>query len=406
MDLHQALAELARDHGTALFLDASAFRGALDDYLDEGTASGGTINLLTDAVRLGALDGMLGMLDSGAGTTEAVEAAGLRLARDRGSTDTRGCQWACAVLGYALGRVPMELVRGLDPDAATSAPQWPAPSGKPAPPTAPTTAPPPAQPTAQAPYQSPTPQPPTPQYPPPQQGYPAGYQHAYRSTGYPPPPAPKKSRTGLLVGLAALAVVLVIGIVVAVVALAGGDEPTPGADPSSSTSKGSGKTKETESPGTGPTLDGTGYTVVLPSDEWTDATDVFREADPSSTGALDKAAMWGESIQTARANVIIEAGSANGSSDPEDLEDDWRGLLVGGDSSAVVSDLPERQIDGKRAIGVQISRTNAADVEIYQVAYLTVSGNNAYSIALSRKASDNGVDAAFETMLGGWTWDE
>lgn len=122
MKLHESLADLARDHGHGLFRDAAAFRGSLDDYLDEGQASSGTINLLTDAVRLGALDGMLTMLDSGANPADAVESAGQRLARDRGSADVRGCQWAVAVLGFALGKVPESLVGGLDPEANTTSP--------------------------------------------------------------------------------------------------------------------------------------------------------------------------------------------------------------------------------------------------------------------------------------------
>ncbi len=120
MELHDALAALARDHGQALFSDAGAFRGALDDYLDEGTASTGTINLLTDAVRLGALDGLLSMLDSGATSDSAVDTAGRRLARDRGSADVTGSQWAVAVLGYALGRVPEDMATRLRPDARTA----------------------------------------------------------------------------------------------------------------------------------------------------------------------------------------------------------------------------------------------------------------------------------------------
>ena len=122
MALHESLRQLARDHGESLFAEADAFRGALDDYLDEGSASTGTINLLTDAVRLGALQGMVAMLDSGASVEDAVETAGQRLSRDRGSADVAGSQWACAVLGYALGRVPVSLAARLRPDAYTAEP--------------------------------------------------------------------------------------------------------------------------------------------------------------------------------------------------------------------------------------------------------------------------------------------
>ncbi|MDN5746459.1 MAG: hypothetical protein L0H31_15260, partial [Nocardioidaceae bacterium] len=122
MLLHESLAELARDHGHGLFYDATAFRGSLDDYLEESQASSGTINLLTDAVRLGALDALVSMLDSGANAADAVDSAGQRLARDRGSADVRGCQWALAVLGFALGKVPEALAAGLDPDSGTALP--------------------------------------------------------------------------------------------------------------------------------------------------------------------------------------------------------------------------------------------------------------------------------------------
>ncbi len=123
MELHESLAQLARDHGESLFAEADAFRGALDDYLDEGSASTGTINLLTDAVRLGALQGMVTMLDSGASVEDAVETAGQRLSRDRGSADVAGSQWACAVLGYALGKVPVSLATGLRPTPTPPSPR-------------------------------------------------------------------------------------------------------------------------------------------------------------------------------------------------------------------------------------------------------------------------------------------
>ena len=41
--------------GRDIFDDAEGFRGAVDDFLDEDAATTGDINLLVDAVRLGAL---------------------------------------------------------------------------------------------------------------------------------------------------------------------------------------------------------------------------------------------------------------------------------------------------------------------------------------------------------------
>jgi hypothetical protein len=46
------------------------------------------------------------MLDNGADLDSAIVSVGDRLARDRGSSDVDGARWACAVLGYAVGRVP------------------------------------------------------------------------------------------------------------------------------------------------------------------------------------------------------------------------------------------------------------------------------------------------------------
>lgn len=423
MELHQALSDLARDHGQALFRDPVAFRGALDDYLDEGTASGGTINLLTDAVRLGALDSMLTMLSSGAAADDAVESAGTRLARDRGSTDTRGCQWACAVLGHALGRVPVGLVAGLDPEAGTSSPpEPPAPTqvrpqpSPPQPSPGATSWPPPASPAA-------NPSAPA-QWPAPAAGSvpPAGPSGGWAPPGasYPAPgTAPRKSKTGLIVAAAVLAVVVLIGGVALAVALSGGDDDDTAADDATSASSDAtdgGEVDETEATDgssptedvtpTGPSLDGTGYTIALPSDEWIDGTDLFIDFDPSSTASLDRVALWGETINTSRANVIIEASSASGSTDPEDLSAEWRTALTSSDPTASLTEIATRDIGGQSAIGVEITRTNAAGVEIFQQAYLVISGGNAYSIALSRKADDDGVDPQFELLLGGWSWDE
>ena len=111
MELHESLYALGRSQGRELFNDADSFRGALDDYLDEDSASTGDINLLVDAVRLGAFQAMMSMLDSGADADRAVTEAGSRLARDRGSADVGGAMWALAVLGYATGKVSDVQVR-------------------------------------------------------------------------------------------------------------------------------------------------------------------------------------------------------------------------------------------------------------------------------------------------------
>ena len=75
MELHDHMYSLGLQLGRQVFDDADGFRGALDDFLDEGAASTGDINLLVDAVRLGAYRSMVTMLDSGADAQRAIQFA-------------------------------------------------------------------------------------------------------------------------------------------------------------------------------------------------------------------------------------------------------------------------------------------------------------------------------------------
>lgn len=404
MLLHQTLAELARDHGHGLFGDAAAFRGSLDDYLDEGQASSGTINLLTDAVRLGALDGLLTMLDSGAKPADAVESAGQRLARDRGSADVRGCQWAVAVLGFALGRVPEQLVTGLDPDAATAAPPTP-----PAPMTSPVTSPVAPH---QQPIMSPAHQPPAHQPTGSQQGpgygAPVPAYGGWSQSGQQPGQQPgqqKKSRTGLIIGAVVLALVLIVGGIVGAIALAGGDDdPSAGDDPTATESSSEGSEEPTEDVRDlgGPTIEGNGYSVQVPKG-WSDGTDEFVEQNPGLT-TLDRVLLWGTTFNTARGNVIVETQSSYGNTEPEPLKTDWKEALVSSDPTADISDIDDTEIDGQKALGVDISRTNEADVEVQQRSYLVISGDKGYSITVSLKDGDEDVIDRFEEILTTWQW--
>src|SRR5690606_25779613 len=89
--------------------DPDVLRAALEDYLDEQSASTGDLNLLVDAVRLGGLGRLRSASQGGAAPSAAVQAAGDYLARQRGSNDASSAQWACAALGYAVGLVPDQI---------------------------------------------------------------------------------------------------------------------------------------------------------------------------------------------------------------------------------------------------------------------------------------------------------
>lgn len=119
MALHDSLRELVSVRGPGVVDEAEELRGALDDFLAEDEATLGELNLLVDAVRLGALRRVLDVLAHGAAPQAAIREAGAALARDRGTDDpTRSC-WALAVLCFALGKVDEPLVRMFRGDAGT-----------------------------------------------------------------------------------------------------------------------------------------------------------------------------------------------------------------------------------------------------------------------------------------------
>jgi hypothetical protein len=383
MELHETLRELGASSGPGVFDDADLLRGALDDYLDEGAASTGEINLLVDAVRLGAFRMMLTTIDSGAEPARAVETAGDVLARDRGTTDVTATRWACAVLGYAVGRFSDADVRRFERPTSQSRPSVP-------PPAAPTWAP-PTQSPVQSPVQSPFQPPPTsPPYQPPYA--PAGY-----PASYPAGPPPKKRRTGLLVAIGAVVLVVVAGVLTAVLLASGGDDGKESADDETSAT-----TEPTDEPTEVPdgAIEGSGYYFMLP-DRWSDVTDeVVARGD---AGQTDVAVGWGNSFDAARANVIVETGFAGGETDPEVLRPTWETNMAGA-TGATPEDNGTIEIDGETALGVLIARVNENDVPIEQFGYLTIHDGDLYSVILSTQAGDKDAQAAFDELLAGWTW--
>jgi len=248
MALHHSLRDLVSVRGAGVVEEAEEFRGVLDDFLAEDEATLGELNLLVDAVRLGALRRVLDVMAHGAAPEAAIREAGAALARDRGTDDpTRSC-WALASLCFALGKVDEPVVRTfLGATGTMSAPGRPvapnAPTGDPAT-SRPTTAERPGtQPLAgeaagPAVPSSPVPPP----VPPP---VPAAPPTATSYSGGPVPPVipeqrPSRAGVYLLVVLVAL---LLGGLVATGVILLGSDDddPTASDDPTGdSTAEGSG----------------------------------------------------------------------------------------------------------------------------------------------------------------------
>ncbi|MFS3127491.1 hypothetical protein ACLM5J_03705 [Nocardioides sp. Bht2] len=230
MELHEQLAALAAQRGREVFANPDGLRAALEDFLDEQSASVGELNLLVDAVRLGGLAQVEANLARGAQPDAAVAAAGEFLARQRGTTEQGSCQWACAALGYAVGMVPAPIVQRLRDSYRSSGAPLPPQSGQPAQP--PTVSP--AYPTApMAPAQGGWSAPQQPWSPQMVAGAPGA-----QSWGAPPA---KKSKGPLIaVGVAVAAVLIGGGVVWAVVGSGDDNDKKSASDPTSKVSESGG----------------------------------------------------------------------------------------------------------------------------------------------------------------------
>ena len=378
-DLHEQLRNLVSQHGAGIAENAEQFRAALDDYLTEADASQGELNLLVDAVRLGGVERLLAMLDNGADSEAAVREAGGTLARDR-SSDEQRARWAVAAMGYALGRVGGEVVRGQLEGEATRLPFGATAPAAPTPPEQSPVQSPPYQPPVQSPVQSPAW--PTPS---PQQSYPSP-QPAYAA------PPLRKRRTGLFLGLFIAGVaVATLAIVLVIVA--------PWED-----SNNGGNDEATDGGGDPPTcevcLEGEGYQYQLP-DGWKEITDQVLEDNPGQP-TLDTASAWGKSVEEGRANVITEVSSWS----YDDLDDALLVLKTNlGSLGGTIEELEHRTIDGEEAAGVILTRNNDAGISVEQRAYIVRNGDDAVVITSSHKAGDDGPLDRYEEIYDSWSWE-
>lgn len=250
MELHEQLAALAAQRGREVFANPEGLRAALEDFLDEQSASVGELNLLVDAVRLGGLAQVEANLARGAQPEAAVAAAGEFLARQRGTSDQASCQWACAALGHAVGMVPAPIAQRLRESYRSSGAQLP-------PPQQPPTVSPPfpmAQAAPMAPAQggwSAPQQPWTPQMVAGQPGQPQQWG---------PPPVKKSKGPIIAVGVAVAAVLIGSGVVWAVVS-SGDDNDKKSASDSTSKVTENGSEEPTVTP-SGEPLEGKSPTEI------------------------------------------------------------------------------------------------------------------------------------------------
>lgn len=209
----------------------------------------------------------------------------------------------------------------------------------------------------------------------------------------------------MIVGLGVAAVVVIALVVATVLVTVGGDEePTAGNDPTSSAdSEGPATDTSSPEPATGDQITGDGYSYNLPRSGWQDAT---AEAKASgSGGAIDSIAVLGSSLAMAQSNILVEALPAGGADSPEQIEPLWKRNLAGNDG-AQPQDIEDVEIDGERAVGVEINdRENVRGVLVDQIVYLTVHEDMQYSLALTYPAQGDSVsEPDFRKALASWTW--
>jgi hypothetical protein len=109
VSVHEDLRTLVTGHGERVLHAPDDLRAALAEVIEAGQGSPAEMDLLVDAVRLGAYRQLLSLLAQRAEPRAAVEGAAAHLVANRGG-DQRGAGWACATLGYAVGRVPEAVV--------------------------------------------------------------------------------------------------------------------------------------------------------------------------------------------------------------------------------------------------------------------------------------------------------
>jgi hypothetical protein len=260
---------------------------------------------------------------------------------------------------------------------------------------------------SQPPWEPPTqPPPPPPNVPPP--GPPPAGPPPMAPPGYLAPlPPPKKSRVGLIIGIVVGTLVVIAPDVLAVVLVAGSDsgsdQGSASDDESSSEPSDSESPSESETPAlpAGEILQGNGYSYVLP-DLWNDLTDDV--AGQSDSGTIDTASAPGASLEATFANLIVEAGDANGETDLEAARDQVS-VNLGGAVGSTPVEIDGPNVGGVATVGLEVTSTNAAGVEVLQDAYITILRDTYYVIGISRQADNHDYDEAFEAILDSWTWE-
>lgn len=377
---HQVLADLVAARGVAVLEDAASVRNALAEAVARGFAPPGAAPLLSDAVSLGAFDALQRMLDAGAEPQAAVDTAGRRLASDRGGADAGAARWAVATLGYAVGRVPANVVDAQAPGAAGAVG---GPGGAALPP------PPPPSGAATvfpgAPADDATWVPPRPGAATPPPAPPTGPQDGFAS-------APRKSRRTLIVALVAAVVLIGGGATAAAIVLGGDSSETDGKGGDTTAEK-----KDSPPDIGGKKFEGKGYSLQAP-EGWI--------LDPETEGQADRGTtdlfLTDGVPPNAKALFVVSTLASDDGRVSEVLMNRWEGSFNAPGYDMVEGD--PIQIDGADAE----TRVGPADktskgTPLTGVAHIMSHQGTVYAIFyLAPTGSDS--QAQLDKILSTWRW--
>ncbi len=221
-----------------------------------------------------------------------------------------------------------------------------------------------------------------------------------------PPPTPKKSHLGLIIGLVVAGFAVLVGLLVIGLVVYSDDDFDDDASDEETTSSTEAEeaeeTEPTEEPEPeGEVLQGDGYTYELP-DGWQDISAAVETQD--AAGTIDSASAPGDSLATTFANVIVESGPANGRTDLETIRDEVAqnfGAAVGGTAEEVEGPT----VDDVDTLGLQLTQTNPAGIDVLQDAYITIVDDTYYVIGFSRDSTKDEFDDDFDAIIGSWSWE-
>ncbi len=222
-----------------------------------------------------------------------------------------------------------------------------------------------------------------------------------------PPPPPKKSKTGLIIGIVVGTLLVIAAVVLAVVLVAGSDSDSD--DGSASDDDSTSEPSESESSGEsespvlpeGEVLQGEGYTYVLP-DEWSDLTADVAGQPGSET--IDTTSAPGSSIGTAPANLIVEAGPANGETDLESARDQVSTNIAAAVGATPV-EIDGPNIGGVATVGLEVTSDGASGAKVLQTAYVTLLRDTYYVITYTRESGNLEYDDDIEAIHDSWVWE-